>query len=77
MIVMSKDEADLTVNHSEVAGVGVLAKMSAMAEKERVAALMKQLSASIFFGISSVLIVMVNKLVLTTYELVTTILLGH
>ena len=32
--------------------------------------LLKQVFASLFFGISSILIVMVNKIVLTTYKLV-------
>lgn len=44
-----------------------------MAERmpsEHFAALMKQASAALFFGTSSILIVMVNKIVLTTYQLV-------
>lgn len=39
--------------------------MSAAVDKS---VLVKQVSASLFFGISSILIVMVNKLVLTTYK---------
>ena len=32
--------------------------------------MLKQISAAFFFGVSSILIVMVNKMVLTTYKLV-------
>lgn len=53
-----------------------LAKMSSVDEGERsqkkamVSQLLRQVGASVFFGVSSVLIITVNKTVLTTYKLV-------
>lgn len=37
-------------------------------ERERYVLMMKQIGASVFFGVISILIVMVNKTVLTTYQ---------
>lgn len=39
-------------------------------KREMVSQLLRQVGASVFFGISSVLIITVNKTVLTTYKLV-------
>lgn len=46
------------------------ARSASGASREMVEKMLRQIGASVFFGVSSVLIITVNKTVLTTYKLV-------
>lgn len=50
------------------APLGNLEKQQDDLHEQRYKLMMKQIGASVFFGITSIIIVMVNKTVLTTYQ---------